>query len=259
MYKKFKIEGDVINKYYYQKERVNTFNIEPLRALIDRVSFRKKIVSLLSQELINFNEVRDLAFPTKDFDVFISHSHSDLMTAMNLKSFLEEEFGIESFVDSVYWQNYTDILREIDGLYAWKKDQGVYDYNIRNVTTANVHAILTNCLLQMINTTPMVVFIESDKSLSIENGSDEKYTSSPWIMNEIAFSNLLKPIAPEGYVRVMTETQSFAKGGVLPRFKYPTDFSGYVQFTDELMEEWLTIKGDGLPLHNLFNLIERHG
>lgn len=80
-------------------------------------------------------------FPKINAQVFISHSHKDAEFAMQLAEFLHEECKIESFVDSMIWDNVSDLLKSIDENYC-ARGAHQYSYNKRNQSTANAYLIL---------------------------------------------------------------------------------------------------------------------
>lgn len=61
----------------------------------------------IKQHFINGTQLQEEWFPTKCYDsqfqVFISHAHKDFETVSGLAGFLYNEYGLRSFIDSVYW------------------------------------------------------------------------------------------------------------------------------------------------------------
>ena len=62
---------------------------------------------------VDAEKLQKIWFPGKDnYDIFISHSHSDIKTALKVAHFLNKQFGKSTFIDSQVWHNYKK-LKEI--------------------------------------------------------------------------------------------------------------------------------------------------
>lgn len=128
-------------------------------------------------------------------DIFISHSHNDQELALVLAGGgLKDKFNLKVFLDEVIWGSADELLLSIDNRYC-KKTDDTYDYNKRNLTTSHVHAMLTTAILNSIDKTEVVLFLNTENSVpKIENVISESgnYTLSPWIYEEIVATNILK-------------------------------------------------------------------
>lgn len=130
----------------------------------------------------------------KPYDIFISHSHNNEKEAVVLATWIEKKYPNQTcFIDSFAWGSADQLLKEIDNKYCWKKHSKTYDYQKRNFTTSHVHAILSMSLLDIIQSSKICIFIESNESISLTNGLRKK-TFSPWLYEEIRFMKLLQPI-----------------------------------------------------------------
>ncbi len=139
-------------------------------------------------------------FPDIDAQVFISHSHEDEVCAKKLASWLHQEYGIKSFIDSMVWGYANDLLKQIDNEYSksqYSKNQGVYDYNKRNQSTAHVHIILQGALAKMIDKCECLIFVNTPNSISTTDIDDDRKTASPWIYNELLMAKMLRRKIPE--------------------------------------------------------------
>lgn len=145
---------------------------------------------------IDSEKLKEAWFPCiEDVHVFISHSHSDLKLAQDLACWLYDNFQIKSFIDSHVWWHANDLLRKIDNEYALQPSGKTYDYYIRNLTTSNVHMLLSSALNTMIDKCEALFFINTDKSISklgLVDRPDEDRTLSPWIMSELTISRIIQ-------------------------------------------------------------------
>ena len=157
----------------------------------------------IKQSLINGTKLQEEWFPAEfygsKFQVFISHSHKDENTVKKLAGFLQEHYGIRSFIDSLYWGYVNDLQQSLDDYYASYECDGrkYYDYDKRNFLTANVHIMLSMALMKMMDACECLIFVDSDNSLKYVKGATG--TPSSWIYEEIGFSERLRVNLPERY------------------------------------------------------------
>lgn len=86
------------------------------------------------------------------------------------------------------------LLKEIDDIKC-KKTDGTYDYQKRNLTTSHVHAMLTSAIMQVMDLSEVVIFVNTYNSVPVlENtlSGKKEYTFSPWIYEEVLFTELLR-------------------------------------------------------------------
>ena len=135
--------------------------------------------------------MRDLVFPTDEFDVFISHSHNDLEIAKLFAVWLKEKYRYRVFLDSFVWSSIDGLLLEIDNQYC-KQKNGLYSYHRRNYSTAHIHTMLSMSIMEIIKHSKAGVFIDSPHSIDLRNlsNSNRAKTLSPWIYQEIMFMRL---------------------------------------------------------------------
>ena len=161
-------------------------------------TIRKAVVP--DSGIIKGDTLKDSYFPSTLFngsyyDVFISHSHNNEAEAHLLATWLEKFRGLTWFVDSFAWGSADQLLKEIDDKYCIKQNNrngNSYYYNMRNLTTSHVHAILSMALLDTIRRSKYCIFIESAESVPLTSKL-KKETLSPWLYEEIKFMQLLQP------------------------------------------------------------------
>lgn len=86
--------------------------------------------------------------------------------------------GINTFVDSMIWDNYRDLLDEFGANLNGRE---------RLNLVAHLHIILASSLTYMIDKCKCFIFLASENSIS--NGS---YTFSPWIYHELLTASIIQ-------------------------------------------------------------------
>ena len=171
-------------------------------------------------------------FPDLKAHVFLSHSHRDVDLAIRLAGYLRAKFGIETFIDSAVWGYANELLKHIDEVYCVhsKKPNGgfVYDYELRNLSTAHVHLILQGALAKMINCCEALVFLNTPNSLLVSDICDLTEIASPWIYSELLMANTF-PIRDLSYYREQKNIRTkdvFAHSDL--RIKYKVNLTDFV-------------------------------
>jgi hypothetical protein len=131
-------------------------------------------------------------FPLIDAEVFISHSHRDERLAISLAGWLNDCFGITTFIDSMIWGYSNDLLKEIDKKYCEGPVPNSYSYELRNNSTSHVHIMLATALTKMIDKTECFFFIKTSNSITTKKAINEAETYSPWIYSEVEMARLLR-------------------------------------------------------------------
>lgn len=137
---------------------------------------------------LNANMIMSEWFPKVDANVFISHSHRDVDLAKCVAGMLLE-YGRKPFIDSCFWGYMLDLQKQIDDKFA--RCGPVYDYDIRNQTTAHVHLMVANSLLKTISRCEEIIFINTHESVNRDSTEKEDVTESPWLYSELNFAKVL--------------------------------------------------------------------
>ncbi|WP_172196658.1 hypothetical protein [Saccharibacillus qingshengii] len=145
---------------------------------------------LLGDGSIDGSRLQDDWFPTIKADVFISHSHDDENSALEIAGWLKVRFGLVAFIDSCIWGYCNDLLKQIDNEYCFRKEDGMYDYNLRNYSTSHVHMMLSTALTKMMDKTETLFFLNTPNSINTQQAINKTY--SPWIYHELATSEKLR-------------------------------------------------------------------
>lgn len=121
---------------------------------------------------VDLSEVIKDWFPLGQYDIFLSHSHSDEKKAIAISYYLKERFDLDCFVDSCVWGYAETLLKKLDEEYCQNKGLKfdcihrdgmnphieLYDYESRNGTTAHVYLMLNSALMEMMQSCLAFVF-----------------------------------------------------------------------------------------------------
>lgn len=198
--------------------------------------------------LINATELENEWFPTEKFDVFISHSHTDEKLACALAWWLEKNFGLKVFVDSMVWNYAGDLLKEIDKRFCWNDDSERYSYEKRNISTAHVHMMLNCAIMKMIDTTECLMFLNTPESVVISDDITQNVkTSSCWIYDELMIANLIRKSNPARRQILQEKVATDSRQG-MPQFNYSVPVGDFQELDSKLLKKWMSCT----------NLISKH-
>lgn len=255
MFAPFKIKKETIDSICdgYQYDTSN----------ITRILKTNINVETIKKHFIDGSKLQEEWFPTKCYDsqfqVFISHAHKDSDTVNSLAGFLYSEYGLYSFIDSVYWGYVDELLLDMNKYYSAVNRNGVevYDYSTCNFIAANVHIMLSNALMRMMDACECLIFVDSDYSMKYRK--NQTTTPSPWIFEEIGFSQCLRINIPERYKSKITvnlneshdqsEIQMFTvdKGPRTANIDYHINLKDFKEFsTIDLIDFCGNLKGTDL-------------
>ena len=137
-----------------------------------------------SVTLYDGNKIQENWFSEfENFDIFISHAHDDGDLATCFAGWLYENLGLKAFIDSHLWNGCDKLLD------AMNSDEPTYDEV--NTVASHVYMMLNTALMQMIDNCECIFFLNTPKSMSIDDG-----THSPWIFSEIGMANMLRTNIP---------------------------------------------------------------
>lgn len=197
-------------------------------------------------------------FPKVKVDVFISHSHDDLETAIFLAGWLKKVFGLTAFIDECVWGHCDELLKEIDIVHC-KKGPDLYSYELRNHSTSHVHMMLATALNMMMDRTECIFFLNSPNSIKSYDDIDK--TESPWIYAEIAATHFLRIRIPARRKKLVESMSGFS--GTLEHMEkgakilHPVDLSHLNKIDLDDMKEWRRSLIQGThPLDILYDLHE---
>lgn len=178
-------------------------------------SFATRYISSILQETTTektFNDVIDgtslseINFPAQTFDIFISHSHSDIDLAKEIAIWAQAELGASSFIDSMSWTYAVDLLKIIDDKYSVIQiDPKLYSYDKVVLSTSHVYMMLATALLNTMRNSKYFLFLNT-KNSSTKNDFGETTTFSPWLYYELEVAETIieKPITCK-YTQLLSE------------------------------------------------------
>lgn len=219
-----------------------------------------QLVQLSLNNLINSDNSLDGSaiqkswFPEIEADVFISHSHKNIDTAIALAGWLWGNFKLKTFIDSCVWGYSPDLQRKIDNEHCYIQSKGVYSYELRNHSTSHVHMMLSTALTMMIDKAECLFFLNTPNSIKAY-GTDDR-TLSPWIYSEIVTSQFIQKKKP---IRLINETFLNFEGTL--EFKkeinvtYTLDLGHLEKLSDIDFKNWrLSQLNQEHPLDTLYRL-----
>ncbi len=210
--------------------------------ILQKNKVQKSLKKFLSPTgILNMTELQENWFPQIEADIFISHSHDDEDLATALSGWLNQTFGIKSFVDSCVWDYANDLLRDIDDEYC-TNEKGLYSYQSRNYSTSHVHMMLSTALARMIDKTECLFFLNTPNSVTAKNVINEK-TNSPWIYSEITVTEIIRKKIPDRHKS--GSTKLFSKGGIVSlneskklKAEYILELGHLTNIFDEDLTNW---------------------
>lgn len=184
--------------------------------------------------------IQDKWFPVVkgQFDVFISHSHKeeDLALAYALSGWLYEKFDLKCFLDEYVWSSADGLIKKLDDLCRRPGGKG-YNYRDRNMTTSQVHAMLTAAIMQEIDDCDALFFLNTPNTVDIVTESQE-YTLSPWIFLEIGFSKVVeKKWSKEKRHRLET----YCVTAEAKQMRMKLDTSHLTELGEDELQDWLDV------------------
>lgn len=180
--------------------------------------------------------IQDAWFPKLKgkFDVFISHSHNDENLAFAFAGWLNEKFKLRCFLDKYVWNSADGLIRKLDDLCRRPEKRG-YDYKDRNMTTSQVHAMLTSAIMQEIDDCDALFLLNTPEAVNVIDEVHE-YTLSPWIFLEIGLSKVIEK-KWNNPKRQHLSTYSVTAEAAQMRMKLDT--SHLTELSDKELHDWL--------------------
>lgn len=222
-------EHEFVEKYRKRGDKLKIELINSFESILNAAIDENEVIS--GEDFINS------WFPITNYDVFLSYSHDDEESALFLAGFIESQFGLKVFIDSLFWGSADELLWEIDKEYCLN-DTGDFDYKKRNFTTTHVHAMLTTAIAKAIYNSEIVIFLNSEKSIyKIEEEVEKNRTLSPWIYEEIFLTSVIG--TREWYEHrgeIITEKMAYFEKAFQVSYVLPDEHLIALKYTDLL--EW---------------------
>lgn len=199
--------NDYVELSKHSHERITT---QTIHESLERVT--------LNNQLIDGTKIQDDWFPEVDASVFISHSGKDEELAMNLANFLNNEYGVKSFVDSQVWGYFPNLMIKLDN--GRDTENKLVNLSQYDKCSTHVHNMLSIALSKMIQKCDYFIFLDTQNS----RNSLTNMTESPWIYFELSISHILMPKE-----EVITEGLEYFSNIA---YKAPTNHLKQITFND---------------------------
>lgn len=182
--------------------------------------------------------IQDAWFPKLKgkFDVFISHSHNDEDLAFAFAGWLNKKFKLRCFLDKYVWNSADGLIRKLDDLCRRPEKKG-YDYKDRNMTTSQVHAMLTAAIMQEIDDCDALFLLNTPEAVNVIDEVHE-YTLSPWIFLEIGFSKLVEK---KWNNKTRQKLATYSVTAEATEMLMELDTSHLTDLNDDELQDWLDV------------------
>ena len=233
MYRCFQLEAGSIRACPYPRT-ARAEHAFVLRQQTQSIIQKKITKKIIEGDVIDATSLQNDWFPEVEADIFISHSSLDKDKAFIFATWLYRIFGLTAFIDSDVWGHADYLLEQIDDHYCYKKDRNAYDYDLRNFSTSHVHAMLSNALIQMIDKTECLFFLNSPNSIKTENTVGNQ-TESPWLYLELMATQVVRQRKQDRWQQRKTAS---VLNQLFPTFQYDVDLSQLPVITRDELEHW---------------------
>lgn len=217
----------------FYKKYDNKIDVHSLK---EKNNIKKYLEESINFDTIDALQEMDRLFPTERFDIFISHSHNDINKARILKKYLESNFGLKVFVDSEYWESSDEYLYELDKKFC-KKTDGHFSYEKRNYTTSHVHIMLAISIINALNKSTVVLFLQTENFSQNYNEFEFQKISSPWIYLEAYMTKLFSEITRNLNHFVGDSAFKLIESS-LPKINYEVKINNLKTIDDKSLEKW---------------------
>lgn len=202
--------------------------------------------------------IQDAWFPKLKgkFDVFISHSHNDEDLAFAFAGWLNKKFKLRCFLDKYVWNSADGLIRKLDDLCRRPGAKG-YDYKDRNMTTSQVHAMLTSAIMQEIDDCDALFLLNTPESVNVIDGVHE-YTLSPWIFLEIGLSKVIeKKWNNPKRQHLSTYSVDFSVTAEAAQMRMKLDTSHLTELSKDELQGWLDVWNAANRCENLKQYLKK--
>ena len=212
-----------------------------------------------SSKEISANQIKQILLPKEHYDIFISHSHKDLLLAKGLAGYLRVLCGLSCFIDSLYWGNIDELQEELNRMHLHKDEAtGKKYFNHKSTMEVAKHAnmILASALTEMIDNCECVFFLNTDNSvISGPEAINKNETYSPWIYHEVFTTTIIQKKQRDN----LNEHYQIRDSAIKPiiNITYGLDLSGMTVLKEEDILDWgikINSNKDKHPLDVLYKL-----
>lgn len=228
-----------------------------------KIKFDVAVDNFMAGGAVDASALEDQWFAQGNYQIFISHSHSDVSLANYLAARLEKAFNLHAFVDSTVWGYADDLLRKIDERFCLFPSGQTFDYSKRNRSTSHVHMMLAAALAKVIDRCECLIFLNTPNSLQTSGGATlpetiaqgRTHTASPWIYYELLVTQLMERRRP----RQIQEAVTASFESHLPTFFYRAPTEHLTPLSQTQLERWLQCgEHESKALDQLYKVVSPH-
>jgi len=156
----------------------------------NKAKFKEGLDSyVLPNGSLDGKKIKESWFPQVKADIFLSHSHGNIIEAKFLAGWLKEVFNVTTFIDSSVWGYANKLLEDIDDEYS-RNSRRELEYKDIIYSSSHVHMMLATALSKMIDNTECLIFLNTPQSIKSYDKVDK--TESPWIFYELAITEFIR-------------------------------------------------------------------
>lgn len=233
MYRGFKLNFD--DKQLFSSDHVN-FGTSIYKGYAD--NFVKKFQEIINTDrTVDGTGIQKAWFPNIKADIFISHSHKDTQLALQLAGWLKDSLNVNSFVDSVVWQNGNELIKHLSGK-MYGKDIELLTSAQRDIVSSHAHMMLASAITSMMDNCESTFFLNTPSSLSLAEGVTT--TKSPWLYYEIGQSQFIRKRIPTRYK--ITNQKFYSLRESIEKamdVEYQVSFSHFTEINASTLRSWL--------------------
>lgn len=209
----------------------------------------KKLIN--SDYEIAAEDIKSIIFPQNSYDIFISHSHSDLDLALRLRRYLKVNLKLNAFVDSIFWANIDKIQKELDDQYRTRDNN--YEYETVKKVAQYANIILASSLTEAIDKSECVFFLNTKNSVISGDKVKSDKTYSPWIYHEVYTASTIRQKKPNRrpVCESRDSTLSLLVYQKLPTITYGLNLSNMKKLDINSLNEWVSLYGKETTSHAL--------
>ena len=240
---------DNINESYDDGKILNENNKSQIQSELEKF--------LRDDNKLDGTSIKEAWFPQIKADVFISHSHNNEVQAIALAGWLNKNFGLNCFIDSLVWNYAPNLIDKLNNTYnviVNNPPNKTYEYQTAKYISSHIDLMLNTALNNMIDHCEALIFLNTPESTgqAIENDKidiSKVEIESPWIYSELETSRIVREKL--GRTRHKMMIKSFSRGGTiameslnesrLPPIVYDADIKHLYKLTKEDLEEWKRI------------------
>lgn len=200
-------------------------------------NFVKKFQQIISTDKsIDGTGIQKAWFPNVKADIFISHSHKDTQLALQLAGWLKDALNVNSFVDSVVWQNADELIKYLS-VKMYGKEISLLTSAQRDIVSSHAHMMLASAITSMMDNCESTFFLNTPSSLSFAGGITT--TKSSWLYYEIGQSQFIRKKVPTRYQ--ITRERFFALRESIEKamdIEYEVSFSHFTEIGAGTLKTW---------------------